>query len=126
MTDFIPDFTTMRDELHSIAVHSNGWLDPDDLTGCCAIAAKWVADFLNAQGITTQVVHNESHFWCRAAGFTIDLTASQFGLDTIYIHPQGEEARHWWYAEPIVVDNFDLDYFAKLNWPDEQKPWTYN
>lgn len=124
-SDFIPDFEAIRDELHSIAVDSNGWLDSSDLEGCCAIGAKMVYEWLTSQGITTQVVHNENHFWCRAAGYTIDLTATQFRLDAIYIHPVGEESKHSCYQNPVVVDNFTEEYFGALNWPDEQNPWTY-
>lgn len=125
LTDFIPDFEAIRDELQAIAHESDGWLDPDDLMGCCAIGAKRVYDWLNAQGITTKVVHNSNHFWCRAIGYTIDLTASQFYLDAIYIYPVGDEAKHECYNDAIEVADFTQEYFSKMNWPDEQNPWTY-
>lgn len=123
--NLLDSFEAIRDDLQSIAFDSDGWLDATDLTGCCAIGAKWVYDWLNAQGITTQVVHNENHFWCRAAGYTIDLTATQFYLDEIYIRPVEEEHLHDCYRDPIVVESFTQEYMENIDWPDEQCPWRH-
>jgi hypothetical protein len=123
--DFLESFEEIRSELQSYANDSDGWLDPKDLMGCCCIAAKWVADFLETQNFAVQIVHNEYHFWVRCDGYTIDLTASQFGEDDIFIIPVSQEQNFDHYQNAVVAYNFDADYLNNIRWPDEQNPYCY-
>lgn len=122
----MPDFEAIRCELQSLAYDNEGWLDPKDLMGCCAIASKWTADFLTANNFAVQIAHNDYHFWLRCNGYTIDLTASQFNPEyQILIEPQENEINHHWYNEPTAIDELSPEYFKKIGWPDEQNPFFY-
>ena len=124
--ELISEFEAIRDELQSLAYDSDGWLDPEDLMGCCAIGTVWTADFLKSQNFAVQIAHNDYHFWLRCEGYVIDLTATQFGhINPILIQPITIETEYHWYEKPIVLENLTAEYFQQIKWPDEQNPFYY-
>lgn len=124
----INSFAAIRRDLIDLALDSNGEICPKTLMGACAISSKIVYDFLKDNNIDCQIVHNYDHFWCRSMGYTIDLTIKQFDnfLQEIYIEPVKLESKFYFYNKPIVLDG-DLtpEYLNKINWPENQSPFTY-
>lgn len=95
-----------------------------DLCGMCAKASGYLFELLRKEGIKAKLAINDQHCFILVDDFIVDITATQFGRDKIYIIPLDEAEKqsynHW--RVKTTFENLDdiWSYQKAEGWAEHQ------
>lgn len=120
--------SSINPEIFRIASRVRDWAEeiaaqyelPASLCGLCAIAARKLFRELKKSGYSSELMihHKDSlaHAFVVCQGFIIDVTATQFGKERIFITPAGAKnlAEYW---KPTYVCRSEKSFIRKQRGP---------
>ena len=107
-----------------------GFSGPNDtvnLAGYCSRAAAMLSNALAGEGIDHKIILAPSHVFVLWRKYIVDVTATQFGKDKVYMAPLKEECGYFWRVNIILNNSQELCAYQK-EWyfPPEQSIRSYD
>lgn len=95
-----------------------------DLCGMCAKASGYLFELLSKEGIKAKIAINDKHCFVIVNDYIVDITATQYGREKIYIIPLAEAENQYYnyWTVTATFDNIEVvrNYQESEGWAEHQ------